>query len=239
MNLIIDGGNTFIKAYLFNLNGKLEKHTLCSQDQVLPTLKNFTSGSDITGGIYSHVGSDQSKIYSRLKKEFPFLIQLTRQTPLPFELNYQTPETLGLDRLALAAGLQKYAATAMAVDCGSCITYELLINNVYCGGAISPGLRMRLQSMHTFTAGLPQVNKMEAQKFPAKSTQSCMQAGTINAAIHEINGFIDTFTKQYQGAQVILTGGDAKYLAEALKKRTFANPFLTAEGLNKILNDQI
>lgn len=239
MNLIIDGGNTYIKAYLFSKRGELKKNTVFSQTDALPALIKFTEGEKITGGIYSHVGSDQDKIFADLKNRFPVLMQLTRQTPLPFLLDYDTPETLGLDRIALAAGLQKHALTAMAIDCGSCLTYEVLENNVYKGGAISPGLRMRLKSMHAFTARLPLIEELKTKQFPAKSTQDCMWAGTINAAVHEINGFIDTFTGQHKQAKVILTGGDAKYLAEALKKRTFANPFLTAEGLNKILNDQI
>lgn len=239
MNLIIDGGNTFIKAYLFRQNGELKKNIRCAPEEMPALLTAFTQDENISAGIYSNVGSDQNEIYSELKKDFPFLVQLTRQTKLPFQLNYDTPETLGLDRLALAAGLQKHASTAMAVDCGSCITYEVLVNDVYQGGAISPGLQMRLKSMHTFTAGLPHVEDLNMQSFPAKSTRKCMITGTINAVLHEINGFIDTFKAHHQSAEVILTGGDVKYLADALKKRTFANPFLTAEGLNKILNDQI
>lgn len=238
MNLVIDGGNTATKAYIFDESGNIVQHDVFRGGNTAGQIEAFAVGFPVKAAIYSHVGRDRGKILKALKSVYPFIVSLNADMPLPFTHDYTTPETLGLDRLALAAGLLQYPPAAMAIDCGSCITYEIVEAGVYKGGAISPGIHMRLKSMHHFTASLPLIEDIENTDFPAKTTKSCMMAGTINAVVHEINGFINSFMAQQPKGKVILTGGDANYLVSALKKRTFANPFITAQGLNKILNDQ-
>jgi type III pantothenate kinase len=47
----------------------------------------------------------------------------------------------------------------MMIDCyrcRNCVTYDFIdIENNYLGGAISPGLRLRYEALHNFTAKLP------------------------------------------------------------------------------------
>jgi type III pantothenate kinase len=62
--------------------------------------------------------------------------------------------------LALVAALSKQfpAQDSLVVSIGTCITYSLLAkNNAFRGGAISPGVDLRLRSLHEFTDKLPLV----------------------------------------------------------------------------------
>src|SRR5690606_39980712 len=83
---------------------------------------------------------------------------------LPFENHYGTPETLGVDRMALIASVYTSYPNknCLVIDAGSCITYDFINQEgQYKGGAISPGLKIRFKAMHTVTAGLPLVDSFE------------------------------------------------------------------------------
>jgi type III pantothenate kinase len=62
-----------------------------------------------------------------------------------------------------------------------------------------------------------------------------MHSGVINGVISEIIGIIHQYEDQYQKLTVVLTGGDANFLAKRLKNGIFANPNFLLEGLNSIL----
>jgi type III pantothenate kinase len=73
----------------------------------------------------------------------------------PFANQYETPKTLGIDRMVLAAGTLKYPKqNRLVIDAGTC-TYDFIDENNYLGGAISPGLRLRYESLHNYTSKLP------------------------------------------------------------------------------------
>ncbi len=169
------------------------------------------------------------------------LLTLNAQTPLPFTNAYSTPETLGRDRLALAAGAwQRFSGQpVLAIDAGTCITLEIVNEKgIYLGGIIAPGIRMRLKAMHTFTARLPLVdwNGMPGDvPLIGDSTQACLLAGAVTAGSAELDGLIDRYQDQFPGLEVVLTGGDGPVLAASMKNRIFAVPHLLMEGLNKIL----
>jgi type III pantothenate kinase len=93
---------------------------------------------------------------------------LTTATALPIQLDYRSPETLGHDRLALASGAFHLfpKKNVLVIDGGSCITYDLLDHQgIYQGGMISPGISMRLRSMHAFTSNLPDVRAVWLEKY--------------------------------------------------------------------------
>ena len=80
------------------------------------------------------------------------------ETKVPFKNLYNTPKTLGVDRIALVCGavIQFSNKNVLIIDAGTCITYDFLNdNNEYLGGAISPGIRMRYKSLNNYTAKLP------------------------------------------------------------------------------------
>lgn len=190
--------------------------------------------------IVSNTGPECEALLAWLGQQLP-LLTLNADTPLPFANAYQTPQTLGRDRIALAAGASHRAPgqPVLAIDAGTCITLELVdASGVYQGGIIAPGVRMRLQAMHTFTARLPLVDWLDnGQEVPlsGKSTRDCMLAGAVTASAAELDGLVDRFRMENPGLVVMLTGGDGPALAASMKNRIFAVPHLLMEGLNKIL----
>src|SRR5699024_3101321 len=116
------------------------------------------------------------------------------QTPVPYKNLYESPETLGIDRIALAAAaVYTYPRqNVLVVDCGTCITYDLVTEQQeYLGGAISPGLQMRYKSLNRFTANLPLLSAKEEEILPiGKTTEQSMHVGVKKGMGLEIDGFI-------------------------------------------------
>jgi type III pantothenate kinase len=158
---------------------------------------------------------------------------------MPFKNLYKTPETLGLDRLALAsAAVQQYPKTnTLVIDAGTCITYDFVDANAhYFGGAISPGLQMRYNALHKQTAQLPLLQPKRQTSYIGATTEASIHSGVIFGTVQEIQGVVSTYLLDYSDLTVILTGGDANFLCKQFKISIFANSNFLLEGLNFILD---
>jgi type III pantothenate kinase len=162
---------------------------------------------------------------------------LTHNTRLPFINEYETPETLGTDRIAgIAGAFNKFPGKeVLVIDAGSAVTYDYLSGNAFKGGNISPGLSMRFRALHHFTRRLPLVSTTEVVSAPGKNTLEAITAGVISGLIFEINEYIKKFKAVNPTAEVILTGGDGGYLKERIGYEVTYMPDLVLDGLNYIL----
>lgn len=234
--IAIDIGNTATKIGLFNQT-ELVQHQRFENDDVFKNASIFQEFNP-QSIIISSVNSVVEKVFD-FEKSQAKVINLNHQTPLPFTLEYQTPDTLGKDRIAAVAGARTIFPNqnVLVIDAGTCLTYDLLTKDkAYHGGAISPGVQMRLQSMHHFTNKLPLLNwEFEMPQKVGKSTITSMLSGAVRGLILEIDGFIQEYEKSYENLKVILTGGDAKLFEKELKNGIFADPNLVLKGLNEIL----
>jgi type III pantothenate kinase len=123
------------------------------------------------------------------------------------------------------------------IDAGTCITYDFLDSDgIYHGGAISPGLRMRFQAVHTFTSRLPLVDTPAEALLIGDTTEKSIQSGVVNGIVAEAKGIIQQYERQFEGLTVILCGGDGGFFENKLKGSIFAVPELVLSGLNSILN---
>ena len=235
MNLIVDIGNTNAKIAVFEANKLLEKINVSLCDISLSS-KKFQEKYNLTGCIVSSVSNYNA---SALKNNFHFskFIELDNSTKVPFKNKYKSPNTLGVDRIALASA----AATIypnkniLVIDAGTCITYDFINDKKeYLGGAISPGISIRYKSLHNFTAKLP---LLEKNKFSliGTDTKGSIHSGVLNGVVQEIDGVINQYLTKNQTLTIVLTGGDAIFLAKNLKSTIFANPNFLLEGLNSIL----
>jgi len=237
MNLIIDVGNTFIKLAVFAGDELLQKVTSEKEDFLKYFHALIKKHPDMEHCIVSSVGGISEAELSALKVYLP-VIELSYKAKFPFQNEYGTPDTLGVDRIALisAAAIQFPDENVLVIDAGSCITYDFLTSkNKYLGGAISPGIMMRYQAMHTFTANLPLLETKSTDELVGNSTNSSMHVGVIQGVINEMEGFINRYTEKYANLTVILTGGDAHFLRDSIKNDIFANSNFLLEGLNYIL----
>jgi len=237
MNLVIDVGNSLVKLAVFEGNNLLVKKNI--------KLDFLLKHIDLLRKEYKYIGKVIISSVVKLKdkdmvyiKSFFCLVVLDKSTNLPFKKCYKTPETLGMDRVALvSASVQKYPYNnTLIIDAGTCITYDFVTNkNEYLGGAISPGIRMRYQSLNKLTAKLPLLETELPKDIIGNSTKNSIHSGVIFGVLKEIEGIIEVYVSKYKDLTVILTGGDANFLSKQLKSSIFANSNFLLEGLNFIL----
>ena len=239
MNLIIDVGNTLIKLAIFE-NNTLVTKVKSSKKQFFYNFQKITEQyKSITDVIISSVGDFSEKEILIIQNKYQTTI-LTHQTKVPFKNKYKTPETLGVDRIALvsSAAIQYPTKNVLIIDVGSCITFDFLnLRNEYLGGSISPGISLRYLSLHNYTNKLPLLKPKVTEKSIGNTTKSSIHIGVIQGVINEIDGFIATYKLKYKELTIILTGGGAHYLVDSLKNDIFANSNFLLEGLNYILQN--
>ncbi|WP_411766531.1 type III pantothenate kinase [Winogradskyella sp. A3E31] len=238
MNLIIDVGNSYIKLSVFKDNTLIYKSSDKHSRFISSFKKVIKTYPKIDRAIISSVGRLNKTQINRIK-EVDNVLELNANTKVPFNNNYGTPKTLGVDRIALvsSAAVQYPNKNVLIIDAGSCITYDFLDDkNQYLGGAISPGIRMRYRSLNTFTANLPLLDTKLPENIIGDSTKASIHSGVLYGINKEIDGVIDEYRQKYPDLTVILTGGDAKLLSNKLKNSIFANSNFLLEGLNFILD---
>lgn len=236
MLLAVDIGNTKIKAAVFEADALIEKFIFDKKDAEKKIKKIFQQYEKINISVLSSVQNHDNAIVSLLEKRTQVFV-VSHTFSFPFTNKYTTPATLGIDRLVLAAGatLQFPSRNRLVLDAGTCITYDFIDSkDNYLGGAISPGLQMRYDAMHNFTAKLPLLYPEMPQYYIGDSTNKSLHSGAVNGFVYEIEGFIERYSRDYKDLMVILTGGDADFLAKRLKNTIFANSNFLLESLNKL-----
>ena len=173
-----------------------------------------------------------------LNGDFTQFIELDHLTPLPIANLYETPETLGKDRIAAAVGANELFPNqnVLVIDAGTAITYDFVsAENQYLGGNISPGLQMRFKALNQFTDKLPLVDSSAYFSEIGKNTKEAIRGGVQNGILFEIEKTIEIFAEKYEDLQVILTGGDSAFLSQMLNADVLVHLNLTLIGLNRIL----
>ena len=160
-------------------------------------------------------------------------------SPSPVRSLYSAMETLGVDRLANVTGAALIfpRRAVLAIDLGTCATFDLVDElAVHRGGIISPGMHMRAQAMHAYSARLPEVDPPEDPMIPGTDTATSLAAGIYHGLLFEVQGQIAFFRQRHPGLAVVITGGDAPRFVGALKSGIFAHPTLTLIGLHALLH---
>lgn len=236
MNLAIDIGNTRIKAGVFDGEILVKSEVLdISGDDLIA---DFIGKDNIQNVIVCSVNEDNPEVNSMLPEISGAIINLTDRTKIPIVNDYDTPGTLGKDRLAAAiGGFHLFSGSnVLIIDAGTCITYDLVTSNgVFTGGNIAPGLEMRLKAMHDYTARLPMVGRGDALRFMGKSTEEAIKNGAVQGILLEIDGYIKRLGGQFASLETVITGGDASYFADLMKTKIFVRSNLVLIGLNEIL----
>ena len=237
MNLVVDCGNTRVKFAVFKGNTLLLIEEVANEDFLKEVKSLFKRFSKIERAIASSVGSLARKDLDVIALFCPLHV-VSSETKAPFKNSYATPQTLGVDRVALAtAAFYSYPRrNVLVIDAGTCVTYEML-NDIgeYLGGAISPGIQMRYKALHQQTAKLPLLEKTDIIDFIGNSTERSMHSGVVNGICLEIDGVIHQYQRRFKDLTVILTGGDHLFLSKRLKNTIFANSKFLLEGLNYLL----
>ena len=232
--LCLDFGNTRLKAAVFFGENLHQSFILKGDgvDDLTSLIKEFKPDHSILSSVVNHV----DEIEQVLSNNTSFH-KLTNLSKLPFTIPVGKPETMGADRLAIAAAAvflfpQK---NNLAIGLGSCITYNFInCDHQFLGGSISPGMEMRFKAMHHYTAKLPLVKANWNVPLIGYDTTTNLQTGVVLGIAKEIDGIIEEYKKRFGNFNVLLTGGDIGYFEPHFKNEIFANPDLLFKGLYAI-----
>ena len=196
MNLIADIGNTSAKIAIMKGSEKL--NITRYDDITLEILGEQLYINKVDKAIVSSVREIPAEILESFRKRVPLVHYLTYKSKFPFAIDYETPESLGMDRVACIAGAYNIfeGSNVLLIDAGTAVTFDLLIDNRFIGGNISPGIEMRFRALNKFTGKLPLMMKSEKYSSPGKNTSDAIIAGVQTGLIFEINEYIRTFGKK-------------------------------------------
>lgn len=242
-NLIIDVGNSAIKI----CSGNTDTRSIHTIKNYSYSKENFNSAAEeyiskyMKGKSFNKIGisvlNSEKKDYlcnffSSVSNIIPEFIN--RETDLPFKINYG--EGLGNDRICSIAGA-KYIynkSDLLVIDFGTASTFTLMINNILCGGIISPGIITSLNSL-TDKTDLPEISL----KFPVKlftdNTSDNIRSGVLYQSLFSAESIIKEARSKYPGIIVTATGG----LSDLISKRTnlidHTDRHLILKGINYLL----
>lgn len=235
-NLALDFGNTNIKFGLFEKD-VLRRTGLLENTEALKKLIAEEKPENIAMASVSAAGKEVLNEITVSGK----ILELTHQTKLPITNLYETPETLGKDRLAAVLGaFYLFPKTnCLIIDAGTCITYDFLdAEGNYHGGSISPGIQMKFRALHTFTQRLPLVEgETTLPELTGKNTLAAIKSGVLQGTLAEAQGIQEQYAKRAKSLVTVVCGGDAGFFESNLKGCIFAVPELVLIGLNTIILD--
>lgn len=236
LNLTIDQGNTVAKMALWNddvLIDIVNEPHLCAQ-----TVERFASGRGlIDAAIYCSVSDDGKAVLESIRHIAKRVCRLSSRCRLPIKIDYGTPGTLGADRIAAAVGAVSLHPdqNLLVVDAGTAVTYDFVTaDGTFRGGNITPGLKMRLDALHRYTARLPQLEvptSIDHQRVLGKDTADAMILG----AVYGIVGAVSFYMSKLRDTKVVMTGGNAPLLSPLLDFEVDVEEHLVSKGLNRIL----
>lgn len=234
VTLCFDFGNTRRKVAIFR--GSLMKEVLVlpdDQDNTISALiHEYKPQKTILSSVIEH--NPEMETILAMGSKFHKLNHLTR---VAFTTPVGKPETIGADRLALSAAAVHFypKKNNLVIGLGTCVTYNFINKyHEFVGGAISPGLEMRLKALNYYTAKLPIVKADSNIPLIGYDTTTNILTGVVMGMAKEIDGFVDDYQARFRNFNVLLTGGDIVYLGSHLKNKIFADPDLLFKGLYAI-----
>lgn len=240
MIFCFDLGNSRLKCGVMQ-QGELLREVFFTEENLLEEVRVALGEYKPVASILSSVVDHPQALEDLLAAHTSFL-KLHHTLPLPIQLAYEKPETLGVDRIALAAGAWSMfpGQHSLIIGTGSAITYNFVHKTgVFLGGGISPGIDMRFRALHAFTDKLPEIKQDAQYSFIGYNTKQSILSGVQEGALAEVEGMIAAYGRRYSNFNALLTGGNLEFFASRLKSKIFASPYLLYKGLNSIVERNV
>lgn len=237
--IAIDQGNTLVKMSVV-CGGRIIDRKVSDMPDI-EMVCTLMQAHDTNSAIYSSV----SRLDVRFAESLRMLTEgkstiLSSSTALPIEIRYASPDTLGHDRIAAAAGAAALFPEegVLVVDAGTALTIDVLLpGGIFKGGNISPGASLRLKSLNDYTERLPLVEQGGDTPCFGYDTETAIRAGVMRGIVGEIMYAMGNAQAMGVG-KLVLTGGDAPAIMELLPDENNLNtvhePGLVALGLENI-----
>lgn len=239
--LTIDIGNTAVKGSVFEDGIFLE--SILAEKRTAEELRPLIEKYKPEGSICCSVGNDADELVKDIEGLTGFrVMRFTHSSRLPIAVKYATPLTLGLDRVAAGVGAAMIAGDSLVVDAGTAMTLDIVADEAFLGGNISPGLRLRFRSLNRFTSRLPLVNPGGDLPEFGYDTETAIRCGVVGGIIDEIENTYLRAKRAYPKIRLLLTGGDAPFLEPLLKERGVIPemvPSLVGRGLEEIYKSNL
>lgn len=147
--------------------------------------------------------------------------------------SYAEPHRLGIDRwLASLAAYNRWRTSCIVVDAGTALKIDVVnADGVHQGGWIVPGLEMLRSSLVAGTAGVRFDPGVPPSLELGCSTATAVHNGTLSMASAWLNTSVTALLQKYEGAQVVLCGGDATVLRSYLSFHALDWPDIVLDGL--------
>lgn len=236
--IVIDWGNTRVKVGIFQNIDRLFMVYNYNHDEALPAIMKIMQQNHFPKALLCSVHHHSDVLVDALK-EHGNLEVLSAQTKVPIMNAYGSWDTLGMDRLALAvAGHTLFPDNdQLIIAAGTAITYNFTqAEGIFRGGNISPGINMRLKSLHDYTDQLPLVSEQGLCPLLGHDTPTSIRSGVLYGVAAEIESMIQYYQAQYPTLKAVITGGSKRFFVDKMKSQIFADDALILRGLNAIIN---
>ena len=220
MHILLDIGNTRMKTSIADADG-IRRIDAWEEyiDKADDVLVSNVAGQDALPGIL--LGNPKCKVLTRDSDEARAWLK-------------QIPSGMGADRVAADIGARSIYADRplLVIDAGTCITFDVIdTDGTILGGAISPGIHLRLKAMHEHTAALPLLGIDGEHPVMGYNTETAMRSGAINGVRWEIEGYIRHILALRPHLHVFFTGGDSTQFPLDLQQIITVDPLLVQRGL--------
>lgn len=218
-------GNTRVRLGLFDQSDLHESVGFDAREPkpLTDKLKDWAEAGSFPV-VVSSVSPDAAKeLIDAISASVPAASILRIGQDLPIPLSHLLDEagwqSVGQDRLLCALGAYTKASQAcIVVDVGTAITVDFVDGQgTFHGGAIAPGIRMMLASLHNHTAQLPAIDFVTPpsdQPFGI-NTPDAMCLGVAAAVRGLVRELAERYAHYYESyPQIIATGGDMGILEE-------------------------
>ncbi len=235
MNLLLDIGNTRIKAAVFR-DGEMVCERVFERFGRTEAAALREEFGEFDGAALASTRRRDEEVERALAGAARRVIVVGRDTPVPLGGMAGAPTTLGADRLAAAVGAQTLfgGREVLIVDLGTAITFDsVTASGDFVYGTISPGVRLRFESLARLTANLP-LCSMEGE-YREGTTEASIWHGVVDGVVNEIEGYVARMRERNNDVVTIFSGGDAKFFENRIKYTIFAELDLVFVGLNRII----
>jgi len=244
MLLTIDVGNTNIKSALFEAEN-LKDFKVHSNIEKLNDF--FSSIQTKNAAICSVNPSIGKSIYEILVSRGISVFQANIKHKFNCTINYDTPHTLGLDRVCSVAGALQIAISKnllksyqylMTIDFGTATTINIVSpEKEFIGGLIAPGVKTMFRSLSEETVQLPLTDLSSYSGLIGKSTISSIVSGVLNSTLGMINETVNWIKVRSKIEPLIfVTGGNSELIFPHINHKVTIEKALVLRGL-KIVYD--
>ena len=155
---------------------------------------------------------------------------------------YKQPRRMGVDRWAAMIGAWAEVGSAcLVVDAGTAMTIDAIDDGgQHLGGQIIAGVATMAGALASATSDIPRVRPAPRRAGAdlgmfARNTAAAVREGAQNAVAGAVDRAIHTLRSNAYDPVVVLTGGDASRILDALCETPLHRPNLVLQGLAHML----